>query len=235
MEGLRALADAFLTSDEVVEVTDVGEPRYSVVELVAKERELLVLAAATDVAVPGARPDAVREALDRRPSLSVEQRRMVERLTVGEFLATYLTTIRPVVRPSTYRSYEQNIRLYLIPTLGRRRLAKLTPQDVQAFLDALSKGQWEAAREMGTEEFRQAHAAQVLQELVAKYPYLRKSMEPGKHPVYDPSSEGPMEYRFQARAAEPDRERPTCTVVVRILDLGPPPDVRIERVEPSHE
>lgn len=59
-----------------------------------------------------------------------------ERLTVGEFLATYLTTIRPVVRPSTYRSYEQNIRLYLIPTLGRRRLAKLTPQDVQAFLDA---------------------------------------------------------------------------------------------------
>jgi len=62
-----------------------------------------------------------------------------ERLTVGVFLTTYLTTIRPVVRPSTYRSYEQNIRLYLIPTLGRRRLAKLTPQDVQAFLDAKAK------------------------------------------------------------------------------------------------
>ena len=59
-----------------------------------------------------------------------------ERTTVGEFLATYLALIEPVVRPSTYRSYEQNIRLYLIPALGRRSLARLTPREVQAFLDA---------------------------------------------------------------------------------------------------
>jgi len=43
-----------------------------------------------------------------------------ERLTVGAFLVGYLATIEPVVRSSTYRSYEQNIRLYLIPALGRR-------------------------------------------------------------------------------------------------------------------
>ena len=62
-----------------------------------------------------------------------------ERTTVGEFLASYLATIAPVVRPSTYRSYEQNIRLYLIPALGRRSLAKLTPREVQAFLDGKAK------------------------------------------------------------------------------------------------
>ncbi len=62
-----------------------------------------------------------------------------ERLTVGEFLATYLALIEPLVRPSTYRSYEQNIRLYLLPALGRRSLAKLTPREVQAFLDGKAK------------------------------------------------------------------------------------------------
>lgn len=62
-----------------------------------------------------------------------------ERLTVGEFLASYLALIEPVVRPSTYRSYEQNIRLYLLPALGRRSLAKLTPREVQAFLDGKAK------------------------------------------------------------------------------------------------
>lgn len=58
-----------------------------------------------------------------------------ERLTVGGFPTTYLTTIRPVVRPSTYRSYEQNSRLYLLPAPGRRSLARPTPREVQAFLD----------------------------------------------------------------------------------------------------
>lgn len=62
-----------------------------------------------------------------------------ERLTVAEFLASYLALIKPVVRPSSYRSYEQNIRLYLIPALGRRSLAKLTPREVQAFLDGKAK------------------------------------------------------------------------------------------------
>jgi hypothetical protein len=71
----------------IVGVSEVGEPRYSVVELVDMERELLVLAAATDVVLPIATPEALREALDRRPSLSAEQRRMVERLTTGDRFA----------------------------------------------------------------------------------------------------------------------------------------------------
>ncbi len=69
-----------------------------------------------------------------------------ERLMVKEFLTTYLAAIKPGVRPSTYRSYEQNIRLYLIPALGRRPLAKLTPQEVQAFLDAKAKAKTRAGK-----------------------------------------------------------------------------------------
>jgi len=60
-----------------------------------------------------------------------------ERLTVGQFLASWLETyVRPSVRPSTYDSYEQHVRMHLTPTLGRLRLAKLSPAHVQAMMNA---------------------------------------------------------------------------------------------------
>ena len=63
-----------------------------------------------------------------------------ERQTVADFLTEYLARMKPpAVKPSTYRSYEQNIRVYLIPGLGRHKLAKLDPERVQAFLDAKAR------------------------------------------------------------------------------------------------
>ncbi|HZU05719.1 MAG TPA: site-specific integrase [Chloroflexota bacterium] len=60
-----------------------------------------------------------------------------ERQTVGQFLARWLEDVaRPRVRPKTYHSYAQLVRLHLAPGLGRIPLAKLSPQDVQAFLNA---------------------------------------------------------------------------------------------------
>lgn len=60
-----------------------------------------------------------------------------DRLTVKQHLEGWLRRMEPpVVKPSTYRSYEQNCRLYLIPGLGRIVLGKLTPAQVQAFLNA---------------------------------------------------------------------------------------------------
>lgn len=62
-----------------------------------------------------------------------------EALTVGDFLAGWLAdVVRLTVRPRTYDSYRQVVRLHLAPGLGDIALASLSPADVQAFLNAKS-------------------------------------------------------------------------------------------------
>lgn len=58
-----------------------------------------------------------------------------DRLTVGAYLVQWLEeSAKPKLKPSTYRSYEQLIRVHLVPALGKHKLQKLGPQHVQAFL-----------------------------------------------------------------------------------------------------
>lgn len=60
-----------------------------------------------------------------------------ERLSVEQYLQRWLTdVVQPTRRPATYTSYAEQCRLHIIPALGRHRLQKLTPLDVQAFLNA---------------------------------------------------------------------------------------------------
>lgn len=61
--------------------------------------------------------------------------------TKSQTAATYLNSwlmnvVKPKVRPATYRSYEQIVRNHLAPGLGSLTLEKLTPQRIQAFLNA---------------------------------------------------------------------------------------------------
>ena len=59
-----------------------------------------------------------------------------DRQTLSQFLAQWLDdSVRPTVRPKTYDSYSQLVRLYLAPGLGQTRLSKLTPQHVQNLLN----------------------------------------------------------------------------------------------------
>ena len=59
--------------------------------------------------------------------------------TVGEFLTSWLEdTARPSVRPGTFQSYSTVVRVHLLPSLGRVRLAELTPQHVQRLLNEKS-------------------------------------------------------------------------------------------------
>jgi len=63
-----------------------------------------------------------------------------DRLTVAAFLHQWLEdTVRPSTRPSTYSSYASIVRLHLEPGLGHLPLARLSPQQVQAFLNAESR------------------------------------------------------------------------------------------------
>ena len=67
---------------------------------------------------------------------------LTERQTVAKFLDKWLAEVaRPSVRPKTYRFYHDHIRLHITPALGNKRLEKLTPIDVQHFVnDRLKSG-----------------------------------------------------------------------------------------------
>jgi integrase len=58
-----------------------------------------------------------------------------EDITIAHLMAAWLEeSVKPTVRPNTYRSYEQLTRAHVVPGLGREKLAKVDAQKVQAFL-----------------------------------------------------------------------------------------------------
>jgi integrase len=63
-----------------------------------------------------------------------------DRQNIAQFLDGWLeNNVKPSVRPRTFRSYEQIVRLYLKPKLGHVRLAKLSPQHLQAMMKELTQ------------------------------------------------------------------------------------------------
>jgi integrase len=54
-----------------------------------------------------------------------------ERQTLSQFLTTWLETVKPTVKSSTWRRYRDYMTLHVVPNLGRISLAKLTPQHIQ--------------------------------------------------------------------------------------------------------
>jgi integrase len=62
-----------------------------------------------------------------------------ERQTLEQFLDVWLeAAVKGKVRPLTFESYRSYIVTHLKPGLGKKTLARLSPQDVQAFLNAKS-------------------------------------------------------------------------------------------------
>lgn len=69
----------------------------------------------------------------RRENLPIPDQRQ----KLGPFLRHWLDEVaRPTLRASTYDSYDDIVRLHLIPDLGRISVAKLAAPDVQRFLNA---------------------------------------------------------------------------------------------------
>jgi len=63
-----------------------------------------------------------------------------ERHTVKQFLNAWLNDcVRQSVRPRTFVSYSQLVKVHIVPDLGHIILSKLSPQDLQAFLNAKLK------------------------------------------------------------------------------------------------
>ncbi len=59
-----------------------------------------------------------------------------ERQTVATYLQSWLAMLQPTWKPRTYERAELDVRAYLIPALGKIRLARLTPQHVQSLYAA---------------------------------------------------------------------------------------------------
>ena len=70
-----------------------------------------------------------------------------ERQTIPEFMTRWLQDVaRPRVRPRTFVGYEAAIEQHISPHLGRVRLAKLTPQHLQAWMATLETNGVSAGR-----------------------------------------------------------------------------------------
>ena len=67
---------------------------------------------------------------------------VTERQSLQQFLERWLIDcVKPSVRPKTFASYSQLVRLHIAPELGRLYLSKLTPQEIQKFMnERLRKG-----------------------------------------------------------------------------------------------
>lgn len=63
-----------------------------------------------------------------------------DRQSVKAFLADWLADKKETVRPATYRSYADTVRLHIEPQIGHKILTKLTPQDVRKMLSDLATG-----------------------------------------------------------------------------------------------
>lgn len=61
--------------------------------------------------------------------------------TMGEYLTRWLdTSAKGSVRESTYKSYCQQVRRYIVPAIGRVKLKKLSPMQVQGMYRAILDG-----------------------------------------------------------------------------------------------
>ncbi len=61
-----------------------------------------------------------------------------DRQTVDAFLTDWLADKKETVRPATYKSYSDTVRLHITPHIGHKILTKITPVDVRRLLSDLT-------------------------------------------------------------------------------------------------
>jgi len=102
----------------------------------AEDVEMLVLVSQIVADAPAPARGVTLESLPGpRKGIPVD----VTTMTVGKYLQQWLEDVaRHQVRPTTYRSYEQLVRLYLVPGLGKKKLRALQAQHVRTWLSGLA-------------------------------------------------------------------------------------------------
>lgn len=129
--------------------------------------------------VRGSRKEADREL--RRLLRSVDTGEHVDpnRITVREWLGTWLDAIRQEVAPKSFERYEEIVRNYLVPALGNMQLVKLAPVHIQSAYTGWASGGRRDGRTGGLSPQTRRHFHRILstaltraveQQLIARNP-----------------------------------------------------------------
>jgi hypothetical protein len=81
--------------------------------------------------VRGSRKDAEKELRRLLRSLDTGEHVDPNRITVREWLRTWLAAVRPEVAPKTLERYGEIVSYFLVPAIGNLQLTKLTPVHIQ--------------------------------------------------------------------------------------------------------
>jgi integrase len=89
--------------------------------------------------IRGSRKDAERELTRLLRTTDTGEHVDPSRMTVRQWLETWLDAIRAEVSPKTHESYAEIVRCYLTPALGGNRLDKLAPSQIQRAYNAWTR------------------------------------------------------------------------------------------------
>ncbi|HYI58506.1 MAG TPA: tyrosine-type recombinase/integrase [Microlunatus sp.] len=80
------------------------------------------------------------------------------KIAVAEYLAAWLQAIKPTIKLSTWASYEKNVRLHVIPHLGRVELAHLTALHLdRLYAHLLTKGRQDGTGGLSARTVKYVH------------------------------------------------------------------------------
>lgn len=85
------------------------------------------------------RNDAIAKRRELKKQLDAGVRITGGRAKLSLWLERWLEIHKPRVDPTTHRDYSTTVRLYINPTIGHKRLDKLTPDDVRDMIATLQK------------------------------------------------------------------------------------------------
>src|SRR5262245_38811235 len=90
--------------------------------------------------VRGTRKDAERELTRLLRTTDTGEHVDPTRMSVRQWLETWLDAVRSEVSPKTHERYTEIVRCYLLPSLGQHPIAKLAPAQIQSAYNQWSVG-----------------------------------------------------------------------------------------------
>jgi integrase len=159
--------------------------------------------------VRGAQSDAERRLTEILYEIDHGNRTGSGRLTVAGYLESWLEDHAAAsVKPRTLQGYRDHVRRYIIPSIGRIRLDRLTPWDVERMKSNLLRRESRAGRPLSPRTVLQAHrvlssalTAAVRLGLVSRN--VVSSVEPPRAQRYEASTlDWPGVHRFLSRAPD---------------------------------
>ncbi|MEK7816920.1 MAG: site-specific integrase, partial [Actinomycetota bacterium] len=139
-----------------------------------------------------------------------------DRITFGEYLDKWLEdSVKPSVRPRTHEQYSQYVRLYIRPALGKVKLTKLTPGDIQALLNKqVKRGLTPRTAQLTHSIIRRALVQAYKWQLVPRN--VAKLVDPPRGKRYEPTPLTPEQARGFLDAVKGDRLEAFYTVALAL-------------------